>query len=135
MENSDKKQPQPPAENPVLEQAAKEIAEVLKKHDIAGVVQMFIPGFNKYSMNLETTWSVVAVDKTGKMRMIAPLVDPNDQEPAKKKIMDTIRMFTNMRIYLTKLVGVIVQAEVAVRQHFGVTPPPPGPPDNLPFKN
>lgn len=135
MENSDKKTPPPnQPENPVLEQAAKEIADILKKHDIAGVVQLFTPGFNKYAMNLQPSWSVIAIDKQGKLRITAPLVDPENEQAAKTKILDTIRMLVNMRIYLTKLVGVIVQTEMVVRQQFGVIPPPPGDP-NLSIKN
>lgn len=136
MENSDNKKPQHP-EHPVLEAAAKEIAAVLKKHDIAGVVQLFTPGHNKYAMHLQPSWSVVAVDTTGKLRMTAPLVDPENPKEAETKVLDTVRMLVNLRIYLTKMVGVIVQSEVAVREFFGVKPPPPpkpGPP-NLPYKN
>jgi hypothetical protein len=136
MQNNNHK-PQPPAENPVLEQAAKEIAAVLKKHDIAGVVQLFTPGHNKYAMNLQPSWSVIAVDAVGKLRMTAPLVDPENPQEAQTKVLDTVRMLVNLRIYLTKMVGVIVQSEVAVREYFGVqAPPPPKPgPPNLPFKN
>lgn len=134
MENSDKKQPLQNPDNPVLEQAAKEIAAILKKHDIAGVVQMFKPGHNKYAMHLQPSWSVIAVDSTGKLRMTAPLVDPQNEEVAKTKILDTIRMLVNMRIYMTKLVGVIVQSEIAVREYFGIKPPPPEDP-NLSIKN
>jgi hypothetical protein len=136
MENSDNKKPQPP-EHPVLEQAAKEIAEILKKHDIAGVVQMFTPGHNKYALHLQPSWSVVAVDVKGKLRMTQPIVDPENPKQAETKVLDTVRMLVNLRIYLTKMVGVIVQSEVAVREFFGVKPPPPKPPGppNLPFKN
>jgi len=134
MENSDKKQHQKQPENPVLEQAAKEIAEILKKHDIAGVVQLFTPGFNKYAMNLQPSWSVIAIDVQGKLRITAPLVDPQNENAAKDKVLDTIRMLVNLRIYLSKLVGVIVQSEMAVRHAFNVTPPPPGDPE-LSIKN
>lgn len=135
MENSDKKTTPPnQPENPVLEQAAKEIAEVLRKHDIAGVVQLFTPGFNKYAMNLQPSWSVIAIDKQGKLRMTPPLVDPENENAAKIKVLDTVRMLVNLRIYLSKLVGVIVQSEIAVRQYFNITPPPPGDPE-LSIKN
>jgi hypothetical protein len=133
MQNSDNHKPQPPAENPVLELAAKEIAAVLKKHDIAGVVQLFTPGFNKYAMHLQPSWSVIAIDVTGKMRITAPLVDPENEQAAKDKILDTVRMLTNMRIYLGKLTLTLTQAEIAVRQYFGVEPPPSAP--ITPIKN
>jgi hypothetical protein len=121
----DNNQPPKPAENPVLEEAAKEIAAILKKHDIAGVVQMFTPGFNKYAMHLAPSWSVVAIDTKGQLRMIAPIVDPDNEEAAKAKILDTVRMLANMRIYLGKLTITLTQAEIATRQYFGVQPPPP----------
>lgn len=120
MENSDKK-PQPkPAPHPVLEKAAAEIDAILKKHDIAGVVQLFTPGFNKYTMNLQPSWSVIAIDKTGLMRLTPPLVDPENPKAAETKILDTVRMLANLRIYLGKIVLNITQAEITVRQTFKI---------------
>lgn len=116
------KTPQP-AENPVLEQAASEIAAILKKHDIAGVVQMFTPGFNKYAMHLEPSWSVIAIDTKGTMRMITPVIDPDNEQAAKDKVLDTVRMLANMRIYMGRLTMTLTQAEIAVRNRFNVQPP------------
>lgn len=120
--------------NPKLEMAAKEIADILKKYDIAGVVQMFTPGFNKYTMNIAPSFSVVSVNAVGQLKITPPLVDPENPDAAKQRIVSTVQMLANMRMYLGKLVMTITQSEMVVRQQFGMMPKPGGP-NNLPIKN
>lgn len=121
-------------QNPTLEMAAKEIADILKKYDIAGVVQLFTPGFNKYTMNIAPSWSVVAIDEVGRLKITAPIVESQDETATKERILETVRMLANMRIYLGKLTMTLTQSEIAVRQFFKIEPPKQGV-NNLPFKN
>lgn len=121
-------------QNPKLEMAAKEIADILKKHDIAGIVQLYTPGFNKYTMNIAPSFSVVAVDEVGRLKITAPIVDSQNEEASKARILETVRMLANIRIYLGRLTMTMTQSEMAVRSFFKIAPPENGV-NNLPFKN
>jgi len=121
-------------QNPKLEMAAKEIADILKKHDIAGVVQLYTPGFNKYTMNIAPSFSVVAVDEVGRLKITQPIVESQDEEASKARILETVRMLANIRIYLGRLTMTMTQSEMAVRSFFKIAPPENGV-NNLPFKN
>lgn len=121
-----------PESSPLLKQAAEEIAAIFKKHDIAGVCQLFTPGHNEYTMHLEPSWSVIKLNVKREMMIVAPLIDPNNKEAANKKVMDTVFMLMNLRNCLGKLCMNIGQAEQHVRQHFEIKPPPAAP--NLNFK-
>lgn len=122
-----------PESDPVLRQAAEEMLAIMKKYDIAGVCQLFSPGHNEYAMNLSPTWSVVKVNVKREIMVTAPLVDPNNEEAAKKKIMDTVFMLLNLRNCMSRLCFNLGQAEMYVRNHFEITPPPAAP--DIPFKN
>lgn len=123
-----------PEHSPKLKMAAKEIKDILEKYDIAGVVQMFTPGFNEYTMNISPSFSCVHINEVGQMKITPPIEDIDHPEKAKQKITDTVNMLANMRLYTGKLSLTLTQAEIAVRQHFGIDKPK-GPPANLPFKN
>lgn len=109
-------------QHPKLEMAAKEIKDILIRYDIAGLVQLFTPGFNKYTMNLSPTFSVVAIDPIGRLKINQPLVDPQNEKEAKNRIADTVAMLANLRIHLGQLTMVMTQAEIAVREQFGIAP-------------
>lgn len=129
-----KKGEQIPEHSPKLKMASLEIKAILEKYDIAGVVQLFIPGHNEYTMNISPSFSCVSVNDVGQLK-ITPPIEQEDPAPAKQKIADTVNMLANMRLYTGKLSMVLTQAEIAVRQHFGIATPKG--PNNItpPFKN
>jgi hypothetical protein len=123
--------------NPTLEMAAMEIKAILERYDIAGIVLMHVPGFIKYVMHIDATFSVVSVNAVNQLKITPPIEDPLNPEPAKKKIADTVNMLANLRVYTGKLSMTLTQAEIATRQQFGINAPKPapGPPNLIPGKN
>lgn len=126
MENNNKIKTGAPGENernPKLEMAALEITEILKKHDIAGVVQLYIPGFNKYAINIDPTFSLVSLNETGQLNIRKPIIDAADEGKHPAQAVETVKMLVNLRIYLGQMTMAITKAEIAVREYFGIKPP------------
>lgn len=118
-----------PDQHPKLKMAHLEILEILKKHDISGVAVLHTPGHMEMVQYIEPTFSCVKINAKRQLQINAPIIDPENPEVAKKKIADTINMVANMRKNITDLARVFTQADVAVRQHFGMMPKiQPGPP-------
>jgi hypothetical protein len=122
---------QMPEKSPKLEMLGKEIADLLKKYDVAGVVQLYEHGtpdnpggWAKYAMLLQPSWSCIEIDAMGKMKIHPPIEDPSNPETATKKIKDTINMVANLRMHLGRLVMHLGHADMALRTHFNMLPPP-----------
>lgn len=113
--------------SPNLKMAAMEIEEILKKHDCAGIVQLFEPGFNEMLFHINPTFSCADLDLKKALKITDPIVDPEHPEKAKKKIADTVNMLANFRIYTGQLARVFMQADIAVRTKFGMIPKPENP--------
>lgn len=113
-----------PAHSPKLQMAALEIKEIMNKHDVAGVIDLFIPGFNEIVIKIDPSFSCVEVNELSQLRINPPIVDPSAPEIAKKKIADTLNMLGNIRIYLGQVSRVLTQADMAVRQQFDMMPKP-----------
>lgn len=123
--------------SPKLKMAAAEIKAVLEKYDVAGVVQMFVPGtpgFNEYAMHLSPSWSCIEITDTGKLKINPPLMDPKTDKEAARRIKNTVNMVANMRIYVGQLYNSLMQSDVAVRTKFGMMPKP-GTPGMKPSQN
>lgn len=118
----------PPQQSPKLKMAADEIKKILERYDIAGVAQLFTPGFTEYTIHLRPSFSCVEINKKGQLRINPPILDPQNPTPAKKKISDSVNMVANFRIHLGKLFQVFTQADIAVRTQFGMMPKPGDPP-------
>ena len=121
----------PPQHSEKLRKAADEINKILVDHDIAGVVQLFEPGFNEYTMHIAPSFSCVSLNDEKQLKINPPIEHPEYPEIRKKKIADTVNMLGNMRLYTGKLSLILTRAEITVRSHFGIkTPKPkPGPPN------
>lgn len=118
---------QVPEPSPKLQMAKKEILDILTKYDIAGYVQLFTPGHTEYSIHISPSFSCVRINDVGQLQINAPIEDPQNPAPAKKKVADTVNMVANLRIYVGKMYQTLTQADLAVRSHFGMMPKP-GPP-------
>jgi hypothetical protein len=127
QENNQQKGPQFSAK---LKKASAEIQAILKKHDIAGVIELFEPGFFEYAMKLNPSWSVVDINEKGQLKINPPIEVVGNPNASKKRIADTVNMLANLRLYSGKLAMTLTQAEMATRGQFGVQvpkPPPGGP--------
>jgi hypothetical protein len=127
--------PSTPEHDPKLKMAAMEIAEIMKKYDIAGVAHLHVPGFYEYVINIEPSWSCVKLNETKQLQITPPLVDPTDETVHKKKIADTVNMIANLKGHTGKLLMVLSQADMTVRAHFGMMPKPGGPKTPMPGNN
>lgn len=114
-----------PQKHPKLEMAALEILEILERHDIACTGFLFLPGNIKPINHISPSWSVVSMSPTHILRINPPLVDPLNEQASQQKIVDTVNMLGNFRIYLGQTTMTMTRAEIQVREHFGMKPPPP----------
>lgn len=60
--------------SPKLKEVMAEIITVLKRHDIAGHVVLYEPGFSEYLWLIDPSWSVMRFEKEG-LRFESRLVD------------------------------------------------------------
>lgn len=122
-----------PEKHPKLEMAAMEIKEILEKHDIAGMVFLFTPGFVKYTLNLAPSFSCVDINDKVQLKINPPILDPQNDAAYKQKLVDTVNMLGNFRIYGGKLTMALTQSEITVRKYFNMDQPPG--PSNLSIQN
>jgi hypothetical protein len=84
--------------SPKLKVAMEEIKEILRKHDIAGLVALHTPGFSEYLMKIDPSYSCAKFDtiegKAG-VRIRARLEEDyaGDKEAHEKALTDTSNMF------------------------------------------
>lgn len=119
--------------SPRLKMAAMEIRQILDKYDIAGVVDLFEPGFNEILIKVNPSFSAADIE-TNRQLKLTPLLEGVDDIARKKKIADTINMFANMRVYLGQVAGVFMQSEHAARAMYKVGAPPPPDADKIILK-
>lgn len=108
------------AHSPKLQIAALEIKEIMKKHDIAGIIDLYVPGFNEVVLKIDASFSVCEIDQLNKLKINRPIVDPSTPELERKKAADTINMLANIRLYTGQFARVLLQAEMSVRQVFNI---------------
>lgn len=85
-----------------LKVAAEEIKEILKKHDIAGVVGLHTPGHGEHILHLSTSYSCAYIYNDNEIRFYSKLKDYNSKEEQMQKQVDTV----NMLHILTHVTGV-----------------------------
>lgn len=116
-------QPATPEHSPKLKMAMLEITAIMEKHDVAGVIELFIPGFNEIKAVINPSFSLVNINAKNSLNISTPIVDLSDPGKAQQKKVDTINMLANMRLHLGRVVMVLAQAEMAVRKEFDMMPP------------
>lgn len=115
-----------------LRKVAAEINQILKDNDVAGVVQLFEPGHNEYTLNISPSFSCVSLNENKQLKITPPIEHPEHPEIHKRKIADTVNMLANLRLYTGKLSLILTQSEIQVRTHFGIAGPKPGTPNLRP---
>jgi hypothetical protein len=80
--------------SPKLKNAMAEISEVLKKHDIAGMVILHEPGHAEFNLRIDPSYSCAKMNGN-EMRVRAKLQEDfnGDKEAWTEKITDTVNMF------------------------------------------
>lgn len=127
---------QAPDFSPHMLMAAKEIEDVLKRYDLAGVAVLQDPTGVKVVQRLDPT-GTCSYMKGGAFGVREPEM-PRDLEqlPAvaqgeaiterRETIFRTLNMVVNLRIVTTTVMVALQQAEDHVRKFFKLTPPRPG---------
>lgn len=114
-----------PTFSPKLKMIAAQIEQILRDNDVAGAVHIFEPGFNELAMHIGPSFSCVALNEKGQLRINPPIEHPEYPEVHKKKIADTVNMLANLRLRSGQLSMTFTQAEMTVRNHFGIKAPKP----------
>jgi len=124
-----------PEFNPKLKMIAAEIKKILVDNDVAGVVHLFIPGATEWTMHISPSFSCISLNATNQLKIQPPIEDPANPEYHKRKIADTVNMVANFRLNTGKVSMTFTQAEITVRNHFGIVAPKPKPgPPNIDFR-
>lgn len=77
--------------SPKLKTAAEEIKDILKKHDIAGIVVLHTPGFGEYVYRIDPSYSIAKLQGD----MLRLKTNPADSNETKlQQANDTYNMFT-----------------------------------------
>lgn len=79
--------------SPKLKKAMVEIIQVLKHHDIGGMIAIHTPGFSEYGLHLNTSYSVAKI--TGDEIKVRAKIQEDyngDVESWKKDVADTLNM-------------------------------------------
>jgi len=81
--------------SPKLKTAAKEIDEILKKHDIGAFVVLHTPGHSEYLMNIDPSYSCAKWEENGLLKLRAKAEDfGGDKEMLNKKLTETSNMLS-----------------------------------------
>lgn len=116
---------QPMAEHdPKLKMAAHEIREILKKYDIGGFAILHVPGHLENVVNISPSFSCAGLNDVNQLQIHPPMVDPENEAPAKKKIADTVNLLFNLKTQAMKFGMILNMAEQTVRKHFNLQPKP-----------
>lgn len=77
--------------SPKLKIAAKEIEEILAKHDIAGMIVLHTPGYGEFILNINTSYSCAWIQGDA-LRMRAKKAEFATLAEWKQKVSDTSNM-------------------------------------------
>ena len=75
-----------------LKQAAEEIKEILKKHDIAGAIGLHTPGHGEYLLHVHTSYSCAYMYEDDCIRFNIASNNPDDNEKRDQCNTDTSNM-------------------------------------------
>lgn len=114
---------QSPELHPKLEMAAKEIIDILKKYDIAGVAIIHSPGFRKLINRLDPSYSIIAVDDFQKVRVKPLIAEPGKEREADQKIVDTVNMVSNFYAMTAQVNSVFGLMLEHLKIKFGIKSP------------
>lgn len=109
--------------NPHLKDAGREISEILDKYDIPGICFLFHEMQIETVVKLDASFSVISIDENRHLKVKHPLEDPVRPARAKKMITTTVNMLANLRMRLFNMMQILGQAEMNVRQRFGLDKP------------
>lgn len=82
--------------SPKLKKAMEEIAAVIKKHDIAGVVVLHTPNYSEHRMFLQPSYSCVSEFSDNHIRVKAKAAEYDSIEARNAAIRDTTNMFHHL---------------------------------------
>lgn len=86
-----------------LKVAAEEIKDILRKHDIAGVISLHSPGHGEFFLHLTTSYSCAYMPNDEEIRLYSKRADYATEEEHMAKKRDTsnmLRSFTDTTAFL-----------------------------------
>ena len=86
-----------------LKVAAEEIKEILKKHDIAGIIALHTPGHGEFVTHLHTSYSCAYMYEDNILRFYSKQSDYQSKEEHIKKMLTT----SNMMRVLSDITGML----------------------------
>lgn len=99
-----------------LEKAMEEINDILRAHDIAGVVVLHTPGYAKYAVWIEPSYSIARMEDNGVRVKTDPKEDYNTK---KKKLEDTANMFSMLAETIGRVAMDMMEVSESVDRHLG----------------
>ena len=108
--------------SPKLKNAMEEIKEVLRKHDIAGVVVLHSPGFGEFLLKVNPSYSCASIDElNGMMKFRAKREDFNNEAEMRNRVEDTSNMIHVLCQQTSMLSVNLITADEMLSKKLGST--------------